>query len=181
MAGARSGILASIVVALWWVLAAARPAFAAEASLSPQPAGQAVAVTQEHLAANRIVVELRHLRDSRGSVRCALFASPDGFPTNADKAVAGAASKVRRRSAACIFSNVAPGAYAVAVLHDENDNGRMDYNFLGIPKEGYGFSNDASALLGPPSFKAARFSHSPGVTVIRIPIHYLLAAPTPAG
>ena len=178
MVGTRTRIrLALLIFALLLDLALAVRGGAAGPGSSLEAAGATAPVARQGLPPNRIVVELRGLRDSRGSVRCALFASADGFPTNADKAVAGAASRVGRHRAACVFTDIAPGTYAIAVLHDENNNGRMDYNFLGIPKEGYGFSNDASVLLGPPSFKAASFPHAAGVTVVSVPIHYLLAAP----
>lgn len=45
----------------------------------------------------------------------------------------------------------------MAVVHDENTNGKLDTNWIGIPAEGYGFSNDAKALLGAPSFSDASF------------------------
>lgn len=50
------------------------------------------------------------------------------------------------------------GEYAVAVLHDLNDNGRMDYRLLRLPKEPFGFSNGAKPKLGPPPFEDAAFS-----------------------
>lgn len=53
------------------------------------------------------------------------------------------------------FLQLPPGRYAVIVFHDENDNRLLDTNFLGIPNEGYGFSNNATGLMGPPSFDAA--------------------------
>jgi uncharacterized protein (DUF2141 family) len=58
-----------------------------------------------------------------------------------------------------IFLNIPPGTYALAVIHDENMNGKLDTNWLGIPKEGYGFSNAAKATLGAPSFSAASFRY----------------------
>lgn len=51
-----------------------------------------------------------------------------------------------------------PGEYAVAVLHDLNDNGRMDYRLMRLPKEPFGFSNGAKPKLGPPKFEDAAFS-----------------------
>ena len=62
--------------------------------------------------------------------------------------------------------------YAVAVLHDENDNAKMDFNFLGMPLEGYGFSNDASALFGPPSFSAAAFRLTARASHVSVKIRY---------
>jgi len=57
--------------------------------------------------------------------------------------------------ARCDFEDIVPGTYAFAVIHDENMNGKLDTNSLGVPKEGYGFSNDAKTSLGAPSFSAA--------------------------
>ncbi len=67
---------------------------------------------------------------------------------------------------------VEPGTYALALLHDENGNGEMDSNFLGLPQEGYGFSNDAKVFLGPPSFEAASFKLGPGRGAITLSVVY---------
>lgn len=56
-----------------------------------------------------------------------------------------------------IFENIAPGTYALGVIHDKNRNKKMDTNFLGIPKERGGFSNNAPIVFGPAKFKAAAF------------------------
>ena len=55
------------------------------------------------------------------------------------------------------FEDIPEGTYAVSIFHDENDNGKMDTNFLGIPSEDYGCSNDASGFLGPPKWEDAKF------------------------
>ena len=54
-----------------------------------------------------------------------------------------------------VFADLPAGRFAVAIIHDENDNGELDRNFVGIPTEGYGFSQDAAANFGPPSFDKA--------------------------
>lgn len=53
------------------------------------------------------------------------------------------------------FEGVAPGKYAIKAYHDINANGRLDTNFMGIPKEPYGFGNDAMGTFGPPSYEQA--------------------------
>lgn len=60
-------------------------------------------------------------------------------------------------TATLTFSGVAPGTYAIVVIHDENGNGEMDTNFLGIPREPGGFSNNAPARMGPARFSEAAF------------------------
>jgi len=67
--------------------------------------------------------------------------------------------KIRKSQARCDFEDIPPGNYAMAVVHDENMNGKLDANWVGIPTEGYGFSNNAKALLGAPSFSAASFRY----------------------
>jgi uncharacterized protein (DUF2141 family) len=55
------------------------------------------------------------------------------------------------------FSDIKPGNYAIAVIHDENRNGELDTNMFGIPKEGYGFSSGAKVTMSAPSFSDAVF------------------------
>lgn len=118
-------------------------------------------------------VRISELKNDRGRVAVALFASADDFPDQ-KKALAGKLTRIERGRAVVTFENVRPGIYAVAVLHDENENDEMDFNFLGMPLEGYGFSNDAAATFGPPSFSAAAFKLSPRASYIPIKIRYFL-------
>ena len=80
--------------------------------------------------------------------------------------------KVRDMQACCDFEDIPPGTYALAVVHDENMNGKLDTHLPGIPREGYGFSNDASALLGPPSFYDASFKYDGQNLNLTIGLHY---------
>ena len=80
--------------------------------------------------------------------------------------------KVRNTQARCDFEDILPGTYSLTVIHDENMNGKLDTNLLGIPTEGYGFSNDVKALLGAPSFSAASFQYDGGIIDLTISLHY---------
>ena len=122
---------------------------------------------------NAIQVDIDGLQSDRGQVLCALFSSPADFPKKADKAVAHAKSEISGKHATCEFQSVPPGTYAVAVFHDENSNGKLDTNFMGIPREGVGASNNAKGRFGPPKFPAAAFQHASGRTNLKICIHYL--------
>jgi uncharacterized protein (DUF2141 family) len=122
---------------------------------------------------NVIRVEIERLRSDKGQVLCALYSSSDGFPKNSQKAVARVKSSISNKKASCEFSGVAPGTYAVSVFHDENSNGKLDTNFLGIPREGVGASNNARGHLGPPKFDAAAFHFSGGRMNIKIELNYL--------
>lgn len=88
-----------------------------------------------------IRVQITGLRNERGQVICALFASAEDFPKRYDRAVARAIAKIDAGHATCEFE-APPGTYAVSALHDENSNGKLDTNWLGIPREGVGASND---------------------------------------
>ena len=107
-----------------------------------------------------IHVKILNIRNSTGAVACALFESSVGFPSEfLHFATNIMVIRIRHSKARCDFEDIPPGTYALAVVHDENFNGKLDTNFLGIPTEGYGFSNDATAALGAPSFSAASFSY----------------------
>lgn len=117
-------------------------------------------------------VKVTGLRSSRGMVRCSVFANPDGFPGEAAKAHRQTSAPIAGTESECVFDNLPSGDYAVAFLHDENANGRMDTNFFGLPKEGYGASNDARGRFGPPSFKDARFRYPGGPWALRLTVAY---------
>lgn len=100
-----------------------------------------------------IEVAITGIPDDRGQVLCSLHAQPEGFPERA--AVSDAVAVPRAGQAMCRFDGVAPGTYAVAVLHDGNANGRLDVNALGYPVESWGIS------AGPaPRFRAPRFDEA---------------------
>ena len=120
-----------------------------------------------------IHVKVLDIRNSTGAVACALFESPEGFPTDYLRSATKIMfMKVRDKQARCDFENIPPGTYALAVVHDENMNGKLDTNLLGIPKEGYGFSNDAKALLGAPTFSAASFLYDGQNLDLSISLNY---------
>ena len=120
-----------------------------------------------------IHVKVLNIRNSSGTVDCALFESPGGFPREFLLSATNVMIiKVRRTEARCDFEDIPPGTYALAVIHDENMNGKLDTNWVGIPKEGYGFSNDVKALLGVPPFSAASFQSDGGTLDLTISLHY---------
>ena len=122
---------------------------------------------------NVIHVEIVGLRNEHGQVLCALYSSAEGFPKRSDKAVGHAKSAITKGHALCEFRGFAAGTYAVSTFHDENSDGKLDTNFLGIPREGVGASNNAKGHLGPPKFDAAAFHFSGGRLELRITINYL--------
>jgi uncharacterized protein (DUF2141 family) len=120
-----------------------------------------------------IHVELLGLRNQRGHVVCALYASAEGFPKQPEKAIARTTADIAGGRAVCEFADIEPGTYAVSAFHDENANGKLDTNFLGIPREGVGASNNARGHFGPPRFEAAAVRVSAGRTDLTITMTYL--------
>ena len=120
-----------------------------------------------------IHVKILNIRNRNGTVDCALFDSPVGFPRDFLLSAQNVmVIKVRYTEARCDFEAIPPGTYALAVIHDENSNGKLDTNWLRIPTEGYGFSNDAKAMLGTPSFADASFSYDGQTLDMTISLHY---------
>jgi uncharacterized protein (DUF2141 family) len=78
-----------------------------------------------------------------------------------------------RNATTCQFSGIAPGTYAVSVFHDENSNGKLDINFIGIPREGVGASNNARGHFEPPGFDPAAFQFPRGRVDLKITFTYL--------
>jgi uncharacterized protein (DUF2141 family) len=122
---------------------------------------------------NAIRVHIEGLHSDRGQVVCALFAAADDFPKRIDRAFARVAAQIMSGRATCEFPGVPAGVYAVSVFHDANLNGRLDTNWLGIPREGVGASNNPKPRMGPPKFAAAAFRHSGASMDLEIITHYL--------
>jgi uncharacterized protein (DUF2141 family) len=139
--------------------------------------GVSVVATRAEDAAgsNSIRVMVVGFHSNIGEADCVLFGSPEGFPSDSRIAMKRTKSKIENKQAVCTFDGVAAGDYAVSVFHDENSNGTLDRNFIGMPKEGVGASNDAAGKMGPPKFNDARFSYKGGQQTLTIHIRYLAA------
>jgi uncharacterized protein (DUF2141 family) len=125
-------------------------------------ASLAVVAIAERARASELVVVIRGVDSAEGELQIEVYGEPQRatFPY-ADRGVL-AEVRIQARTlqppgkqASVSFGDLAPGSYAVSVIHDANGNGDIDLNMLGMPTEGYGFSNDAHGTLGPPSFDAA--------------------------
>lgn len=105
-----------------------------------------------------------HNIEKAGEMHLAIYESPEVFENDtgekggaADGIIDGIIEKVEAGSASYSF-DIPEGTYAIGIFVDVNDNNKMDKNFLGIPKEQYGFSNNAKGTFGPPSFDDASFT-----------------------
>ena len=104
-----------------------------------------------------VSVEVTGLRSAEGVVRACMTSHPDRFPRCRGDADAYALVVPAGRTVTLEFAGVRPGRYAIALLHDENGNGKADRALSLMPREGYGFSRDAPVRMGPPSFDQAAF------------------------
>ncbi len=112
------------------------------------------------------------LRSEKGVVRACITAQAKGFPDCPE----GSYSLVlpARDGMHMDFTGVAPGRYAIALVHDENENGRIDRALSMIPREGFGFSRDAPVRFGPPRFDDAAITVGNQPTLARIRMRYML-------
>lgn len=120
---------------------------------------------------SRLDVAVEHLRSAKGMLRVCLTADPANFPACVDDTDA-VTLNVPATSAGFAFPALPHGTYAVAVIHDENGNGRLD-TFAGIPREGFGFSRNPAVRFGPPRFAAARFTLTTERSAEHIAMRYI--------
>ena len=114
-------------------------------------------------------VSVTALRSDAGLVHIALYDKAEAFPKDERYLID---RLVPAKTGLAAFVGLKPGTYAMAIYHDENGNGDFDQNFIGIPLEGYAFSNGAKPFLGPPDFADAAFTVGPDGTKITIPMTY---------
>jgi uncharacterized protein (DUF2141 family) len=101
---------------------------------------------------------IKGFKSLRGSVFVGLYNKPQGFAS--EKAYRNFSFEITGTEMWVTFDSLVKGSYAVAVIHDENNNRKLDQGEMGIPTEGYGFSNDAKGMFGPPDFRLAMFYFS---------------------
>ena len=132
-----------------------------------------ISMEQSSHATGTLTVIISNFRSNRGSAAVALYNQEKAFPKSPEKAIRQSFFPINDKKTVAVFENLAAGEYAVSVFHDENNNKKMDTNFLGIPKEGVGASNNARGHFGPPKYKDAKFSFSGSAQTIYINITYL--------
>ena len=100
-------------------------------------------------------VKIKGFRSDKGSLMIALYNSTKTYMKE-PKALSKKVVKIQNKQAQVTFKDLAYGNYAFVFFHDANDNRKLDKNLVGIPKEAYGFSNNARGTFGPPSFQSAK-------------------------
>ena len=119
----------------------------------------------------KLTVTVTDLRNHNGQIVFGVFKSADGFPTDQEKAVDWQV-KPADADSVTFTAMLPPGEYGASVLHDENKNGKMDKNFVGIPLEGYGVTNNPKPPLRAATFDEARFKLPPDGANLTISLQY---------
>ena len=111
------------------------------------------AMAQEEGFTLEVIVS--NIDNDKGKMYIGVYDSEGDFLSKIFK---GASAKIVGNACSYIFEGIPKGEYAVSVFHDENDNDKMDKNFLGIPKEDYGCSNNAKGFMSAPKWEDAKFT-----------------------
>ncbi|GBD88288.1 hypothetical protein BMS3Abin03_02223 [bacterium BMS3Abin03] len=117
-----------------------------------------------------LTVVITGLENDNGMVLLGLYNSRENYEGRG-KAYRGEKDSIENKQAVFIFDELPFGEYAIKVYHDENSNGKLDKNFLGIPTEDYGFSNNASGTFGPADYDDAKFLFNKNKMTIGITIN----------
>ena len=124
-----------------------------------------------HCQPGVIRIKLQDLEAKKGGnlVIC-LFRGENGFPEDGSKAYRILKTETKNE---IIIPDLPKGEYAVSLLHDLNGDGKMNYSFLGIPKDGFSSSPDGGPSLKKPSYTKARFFHDGKESRLEMKMHYL--------
>lgn len=155
--------LARLCLRLWALLLLGMLAGVGASAQQNPPGGQ--------LCTLRIHVD--GFRNTTGNLGTIIFTSPDGWPEDENKCLRHGPAPIHKSTRTAVAEwRLAPGNYAVAAIHDENSNHKLDRNFLGVPKEGFGFANNPHVGLSAPPFQAAVVHVACPVTDITIHLIY---------
>lgn len=127
---------------------------------------------QNKESSRNLVLKLEGVSNSKGLIRITVFTKEEGFPEDSQKAVKTLSVPAQEGVIKVSLGKLPAGTYAIAVLHDENKNGKLDTNLVGYPKEGYGFSNNNLPTFRAPRFDEAAFSLNEEKEGLSVSIHY---------
>ncbi|WP_338869213.1 DUF2141 domain-containing protein [Spirosoma sp. SC4-14] len=120
-----------------------------------------------------VTVDVSSIKGTAGKVVVCVFKTLEGFPNEVERATQIQSSAISGNSVKVTFRNLEPGDYYISAFHDTNNNGKPDRNFVGIPKEGVGASNNVvkNARLKP-DFGRAKIHIHPGSQQISFDLRY---------
>ena len=124
-------------------------------------------------AKNTLTLEVNGIQEAEGRVACALFWQNRGFPRKHRRALRRTWVDAEAGSVTCVFKRTGLGEYAASVFLDLNENGKLDTNAIGSPREPWGVSRNAtSKRFGPDLYKEAKFDYEGGPVTISIELIY---------
>ena len=109
-------------------------------------------------------MEINNLESNKGPIYIRIL------DENENPVIVGT-SPVINYSSEISFDSISPGKYAIQFFHDENENQKMDFNLIGIPKEKFGSSNDVKPILGPPKFEKMLFEIYEDKKIVMKPVN----------
>lgn len=104
-----------------------------------------------------IHLTIQETSNDLGMIQVLLFNHKEGFPSDPDKALKKMSLPIKNKKATIVLKGIKPGIYAISVFHDSDKDGKMKTNGIGVPIDKYGFSNNPTLLIAPPSFNKASF------------------------
>jgi uncharacterized protein (DUF2141 family) len=113
-----------------------------------------ILLLSQHAVAADLTISISDVEKGKGHLMIALYKSEEDYKSG--KASFHTKVEALNGKEIAVFENLADGEYAIKIYQDENDNNKMDFNMMGIPKEGYGFSNNIG-MFGAPEYKEAKF------------------------
>jgi uncharacterized protein (DUF2141 family) len=116
--------------------------------------GSLSAVTQNKELVT-LTIEVSVTKYNKGKIMLALYDHKDHYMK---KSYMNSTENVENNKVTIVFEGLKKGEYAFSLFHDVNNNGKLDNNFFGIPKEPYGFSNKQKGRFGPPKFEKVKFA-----------------------
>ncbi len=112
-----------------------------------------------------LTIEIIELRNNKGQVHLELS-------NENEEQITGITRNISNNKCLVVIDNLKPGKYAFKFFHDKNNNKELDTNRLGIPKEGFGFSNNPSMTFGPPSFDKTIFDVNESIVIVCKPKYF---------
>ena len=129
-----------------------------------------VAQTVNDEKSGKLTIVITGLENDNGEVLLALSNSRKNYEGD-NESYLGFKVKIKNGNAECSISELPYGEYAIKLYHDENMDGELNSNFLGIPTEDYGFSNNASGTFGPADYDDAKFIFEQTDMTMEIPVN----------
>lgn len=107
-----------------------------------------------------LTVKVTNIKSNRGKIMLALYDQSQGFPSDYNRALENRIVRIEEAQNVKFENLRKNGYYALAIFHDENSDNNLNTNAMGIPTEGFGFSNNPKILFGPPKFSKAKIKMS---------------------